>query len=103
RRGEGPVMIEAMTFRMKGHAEHDGQSYVPKELLEEWQKKDPIDRYEKALINDQVCTAADLAQVTAKVEAELEEDLKFALSSPMPDKIVAHDSIYATPLSISLA
>jgi len=98
RRGEGPIMIEAMTFRMKGHAEHDGQSYVPKELLEEWQKKDPIDRYEKALINDQVCTAADLAEVTARVEAELEADLEFALSSPMPDKIVAHDSIYATPL-----
>jgi TPP-dependent pyruvate/acetoin dehydrogenase alpha subunit len=98
RRGEGPVMIEAMTFRMKGHAEHDGQSYVPRELLEEWQKKDPIDRYEKALVNDQVCTAADLAKVTARVEAELEKDLEFALSSPMPDKSVAHDSIYATPL-----
>src|SRR5438874_1916742 len=42
RRGEGPTLIEAKTFRMRGHAEHDDASYVPKELFEEWEARDPI-------------------------------------------------------------
>ena len=45
RSGGGPTLIEAMTYRMKGHAEHDAQAYVPKAELEEWRAKDPIERY----------------------------------------------------------
>ena len=50
RGGGGPTLIEAKTFRMKGHAEHDDAGYVPKELFEEWKKKDPIDRFERHLL-----------------------------------------------------
>src|SRR5215467_33759 len=48
RKGGGPTFIEAKTFRLKGHAAHDNQSYVPKELLNQWRKRDPIDLFEKA-------------------------------------------------------
>jgi TPP-dependent pyruvate/acetoin dehydrogenase alpha subunit len=48
RSGGGPTLIEAKSFRMLGHAQHDDQRYVPKELLEEWRKKDPIDCYVKS-------------------------------------------------------
>ena len=41
--GDGPTMIEAVTMRMHGHAAHDDMKYVPKEKVEEWQAKDPID------------------------------------------------------------
>src|SRR5260370_12565339 len=44
RAGGGPTLLEAKTYRMKGHAEHDGQGYVPKEELEDWSRRDPIDR-----------------------------------------------------------
>src|SRR5881409_2866336 len=47
--GEGPTLIEALTMRMHGHAAHDDMKYVPKEKVEEWQAKDPIDRQEKRL------------------------------------------------------
>ena len=95
RRGEGPILIEAKTFRMKGHAEHDNQAYVPKELVEEWKKKDPVDRYEKVLKTKRLATAAELQQITERAEAEIEADLEFALSSPLPDKSIAYEHVYA--------
>jgi TPP-dependent pyruvate/acetoin dehydrogenase alpha subunit len=95
RRGKGPVMIEVKTFRMKGHAEHDNQAYVPKELLEEWQKKDPLDRYEKVLKTKKLAADAELQKITERVEAEIEADLEFALSSPLPDKSVTYENVYA--------
>ena len=49
RAGNGPVLIEAKTMRMRGHAQHDSAEYVPKEMLEFWKKRDPLDRYEKFL------------------------------------------------------
>jgi TPP-dependent pyruvate/acetoin dehydrogenase alpha subunit len=96
RRGQGPVLIEVKTFRMKGHAEHDNQAYVPKELLAEWQKKDPLDRYEKELKAKRLATETDLQQITERIEAELEADLEFALNSPFPDKSVTYENVYAT-------
>jgi TPP-dependent pyruvate/acetoin dehydrogenase alpha subunit len=96
RRGQGPFLIEAKTFRMKGHAEHDNQAYVPKELLEEWKQKDPLDRYERWLQTERLATEDELQQVTARVEAEIEADLEFALNSPFPDKSVTYENVYAT-------
>ncbi len=96
RRGQGPVLIEVKTFRMKGHAEHDNQAYVPKELLAEWQKKDPLDRYEKELKAKRLATETDLQQITERIEAELEADLEFALNSSFPDKSVTYENVYAT-------
>ena len=49
RAGEGPTLIECHTMRMHGHGAHDDMSYVPKELLEEWARRDPIDRYAQRL------------------------------------------------------
>src|SRR5882672_4549476 len=49
RTGNGPVLIEAKTMRMSGHAQHDAAEYVPKQTLEEWKKRDPLDRYETFL------------------------------------------------------
>src|SRR6186713_1226665 len=55
--GEGPTMIEAVTMRMHGHAAHDDMKYVPKEQVEEWRKKDPIDRQEARVREAGVDTA----------------------------------------------
>ena len=52
RRGGGPTLIEAETMRMHGHGAHDDMRYVPKEMFEDWAKRDPIDRYEKKLADD---------------------------------------------------
>ncbi len=84
RRGAGPTLIEAKTMRMKGHAEHDDARYVPKEVMEKWRKKDPILRYEKYLAGRNLMTAQERAEIDARVEKEIREDVDFAETSPFP-------------------
>jgi len=86
RRGGGAVLIEAKTYRRKGHAEHDDQRYVPPGEIEWWeQNNDPIDRYERYLLESSAATKEKLAQITADVVREIEEDCAWAESSPPPD------------------
>src|ERR671939_68847 len=66
--GGGAVLIEAKTYRRKGHAEHDDQRYVPSEEIEWWEKNnDPIDRYERYLTEQGVATREKLEEITADV------------------------------------
>ncbi len=86
RRGGGAVLIEAKTYRRKGHAEHDDQRYVPPGEIEWWEKhNDPIDRYERYLLESSVADKNKLQEITAAVAREIEEDCDWAESSPMPD------------------
>ena len=96
RAGEGPTLVEAKTYRMKGHAEHDGQSYVPREELEEWQRRDPIERYAERLIAAGDATASSLDAVDRTVADELDRDVAYALSCPPPSPDHALDGVYAS-------
>jgi pyruvate dehydrogenase E1 component alpha subunit/2-oxoisovalerate dehydrogenase E1 component alpha subunit len=84
RAGEGVTLLEVKTFRMKGHAEHDNASYVPSELLEEWKTKDPLVRYEKALVEGSIATQADFDAIQARVRKEVDDATDEAERSPMP-------------------
>lgn len=84
RSGEGPTLIEAITMRMRGHAEHDDASYVPKQLLEKWRKKDPIRRYEEYLAGRKLLSEEEKAGIEARIEREIREDVAFAEASPFP-------------------
>jgi pyruvate dehydrogenase E1 component alpha subunit/2-oxoisovalerate dehydrogenase E1 component alpha subunit len=95
REGGGAVLIEAKTYRRKGHAEHDDQRYVPTEEIEWWEKhNDPVDRYEKYLLEGKVANQAKLQEITADVLREIEEDCAWAESSPMPDAEQAAYGVY---------
>src|SRR2546426_5179740 len=86
RGGGGAVLIEAKTYRRRGHAEHDDQRYVPAGEIEWWEKhNDPVDRYERHLLEQNVATKQKLEEITADVLREIEEDCAWAESSPMPD------------------
>jgi TPP-dependent pyruvate/acetoin dehydrogenase alpha subunit len=86
RRGGGAVLIEAKTYRRKGHAEHDDQRYVPAGEIEWWEKhNDPIDRYERFLTEAGVADKSKLEEITADVVRQIEEDCAWAESSPMPE------------------
>jgi len=85
RRGEGPTLLEARTYRMKGHAEHDGQAYVPREELEEWAQRDPIERYAAALLASKEVTAEELAAIDRRIAEELDADVAFAEKCPFPE------------------
>lgn len=95
RRGEGPTLIEIKTMRMLGHAEHDDFRYVPKELLEEWRARDPIDLYQKRLLDEKTATRADLEGLEAQVNAELDAALAEAEASPFPEPVNTHLGVYA--------
>ena len=94
RRGGGPRLIEVKTFRMKGHAEHDDAGYVPKELFETWKKKDPIDRFERHLLGDGIARPDELERIVAGLDAELDDDVDFALASPFPPPERAAEGVF---------
>jgi TPP-dependent pyruvate/acetoin dehydrogenase alpha subunit len=94
RRGEGPTYIEAKMMRMKGHAIHDAAQYVPRELMEYWQRRDPIARFEKYLIDKRWITTQENERLIAEVERVLDEDREFAVNSPMPEPQTAVGGVY---------
>jgi TPP-dependent pyruvate/acetoin dehydrogenase alpha subunit len=95
REGGGPTFIEAKTFRMRGHAAHDNQSYVAKEVLEQWRKRDPIAQFEKQLKENKVASGAEIDDVVKRVASVLDEDLEWAESQPSPAPEQALGGVYA--------
>ena len=84
RGGGGVTLLEVKTFRLKGHAEHDNQSYVPPELIEEWRAKDPLPRYENTLVEQGLAAKEDFEQIQQRVKRELDAAVDEAERSPMP-------------------
>jgi TPP-dependent pyruvate/acetoin dehydrogenase alpha subunit len=98
RSGNGVSLIELMTYRRKGHAEHDNQSYVPAGEIERWEREnDPIDRYRKRLIEEFDFKPADLEGVDDRVGAEVDQATDQAEKSPAPAPLDALEGIYAEP------
>ena len=95
RQGGGPTLIEAKTMRMMGHAIHDGAEYVPRELLAEWEKKDPVARYQAKLLAENVTDEDELNEIRQRAAVEIEDAIEFAEASPLPDPETVMDGIYA--------
>ena len=94
RAGEGPVLIEAKTFRRRGHAQHDPAKYVPEWMLKEWEAKDPITLYEKYLTGKKLWTAKDKEEILARIDRELKEEQAVAEASPLPPAERAAEGVY---------
>ena len=98
RRGEGVTLVELMTYRRKGHAEHDNQSYVPEGEIERWAaENDPLDRYVAVLTGELGFDAAEVAAVDERVRQEVDAATEEAERSPMPAALDALIGIYADP------
>jgi TPP-dependent pyruvate/acetoin dehydrogenase alpha subunit len=95
RAGGGPTLIECQTMRMHGHGAHDDMSYVPKELFEEWERRDPVDRYAERLVADYGFSADEVDGIRNEVRTYVEECAKKALDSPMPDAGLGTEGVYA--------
>jgi TPP-dependent pyruvate/acetoin dehydrogenase alpha subunit len=98
RAGEGPSLIECMTMRMKGHAEHDDARYVPSELFGKWEKRDPIGLFKKKLLKDDILTGTEIEAIEEEIKTVVEEDVEYALNAPMPEGRDAARGVYAEPL-----
>jgi TPP-dependent pyruvate/acetoin dehydrogenase alpha subunit len=98
RRGEGVTLIELMTYRRKGHAEHDNQSYVPPGEIDRWAREnDPVDRYVKELTGRPGIPADELEQIDARVSAEIDKATDQAEASPAPEPRDSLHGVYADP------
>ena len=96
RAGEGPILIEAKTFRRLGHAQHDPAEYVPKEMRAYWEARDPILLYEKFLMGEKLLDAKSKKDVEEKIDTLLAAEREFAENSPMPPPEFAATGVYCT-------
>lgn len=79
-----PVILECVTFRMRGHEEASGTKYVPKELFEIWGRKDPVNSFEKFLINEGVLTSELIEETKLNIKKEIDSGLEIAFSEKNP-------------------
>ena len=93
----GPTLLECLTLRMEGHAVHDDAFYVPKPMFEEWAKADPLERFRGWLRDNANMTDEDEEEITGSVKKLLNEALKRAEESPLPDVSTLTEGVYATP------
>ena len=95
RNGNGSVLIEALTYRRKGHAEHDNQSYVPAGEIDFWAKNnDPVDRYERYLTEEKIAPDVKLKEIVAEVSSYLESELAIADEAGFPEGISAAYDVF---------
>ena len=92
-----PVLVEAITFRMRGHEEASGTKYVPKFMMEEWGQLDPVDRYEDYLISEGVLTQEAKEKINQQVKKSINDALEiaFAEASITPDLALELQDVYA--------
>ena len=96
REGGGPTLIESLTLRMEGHAVHDDAFYVPKELFEEWARRDPVERYRSWLRDNASMTDEEEDEITSGVKRLLNDAIQRAEESPLPDPATLVESVYAS-------
>lgn len=92
-----PYLVECMTFRMRGHEEASGVKYVPKELLEDWSKKDPVANYEAWLVEQQALDEAGISRIREEIRQYIETELESAQDWPpiIPDTSAEVRDVYA--------
>jgi TPP-dependent pyruvate/acetoin dehydrogenase alpha subunit len=85
RAGGGPTLIECKTFRMTGHSAHDDAGYVPPELFEYWEERDPISRYERMLTDRALIDKSGLEDLQQRINHEIDEAIQLAEKDPFPE------------------
>ena len=95
RAGGGPTLVELVTYRRRGHAEHDNQSYVPSGEIESWAAQDPIDRYRRRLLEEEWGEPDAVSGIDTRVDRELDGALATCLDEPLPHPSTALGGVYA--------
>ncbi|KAL3134892.1 hypothetical protein ABBQ32_007858 [Trebouxia sp. C0010 RCD-2024] len=97
RRGEGPTLIEAQTYRFRGHSLADPDELREKKEKEYWQARDPIPAFRKFALEEGLMSDADVKEIEKQVTAEVEEAVKFADESPKPERGQLLENVFADP------
>jgi 2-oxoisovalerate dehydrogenase E1 component len=98
-----PFLLEAITFRMRGHEEASGTKYVPKHLFDEWGQKDPLLNYERFLLLEGLLTEKAVQELRKELRAQIQAEIAPVLAEPdpVPDPAEEEASVYA-PMPVSL-
>ncbi len=91
RSNKGPVLIEANTFRIRGHEEASGVSYVPQSLISKWKKKDPVKLFEDYLLSNNILTPTSIKKITEKIKKSFEPDIEFAVHAKLDKTDEVHE------------
>ena len=100
RSGEGPVFLEAMTYRFRGHSVADPQAYRDAAEIDEWRLKDPIESFKKLSVAEGLLDDEGIAQIHEHVESTLEEAIRFAEESDDPSPEALYENVYAEPIEV---
>ena len=95
RSGNGPVFLEAMTYRYRGHSMADPVNYREMDEVEEWRINDPIDRFKALALGEGLITTGELEEIDSQVADEIDEVVKFARESPLPELDELYENVYA--------
>jgi pyruvate dehydrogenase E1 component alpha subunit len=95
RSGEGPALLELLTYRMHGHSESDGQRYVDPKELEAWGRQDPIERYVARLVEEGACTASEVEAMRRDAAGVVDDAVTFAEESPVPVPEAALEHVWS--------
>ena len=95
RAGNGPFLLEVMTYRFRGHSMGDPERYREADEVKKWQENDPIGIYNRYLVTEKIAKEAELDKIEARVEKEMEEAVQFAEDSPNPAPEELFNDIYA--------
>lgn len=95
RNGNGPVLVESLTYRWFGHSTSDPGKYRTKEEVDSWKKKDPILKFRSYLVDNNLATAQELDELDVQSKTAVEDAVKFALNSPEPSYESAFEDVFA--------
>ena len=95
RAGAGPVFLEAMTYRYRGHSMADPVNYRENDEVDEWRINDPIDRFKALALGEGLITTGELEEIDTQVADEIDEAVKFARESPFPELDELYNNVYA--------
>jgi pyruvate dehydrogenase E1 component alpha subunit len=100
RSGNGPIFMEALTYRFRGHSMADPEQYRDRDEIEQYRSQDPIPLFRDRLLKEKIATEEELDQIHKEVDEQVEEAVKFADESPDPDVETLADFVYADPINI---
>ena len=94
RSGRGPTLVECKTYRHRGHWEGDPEVYRTKEEVKEWKKRDPLKKFKKYLLENDITQSKEISLVEKKIEDEIKDAVKYAQASPLPKPESALEDLY---------
>lgn len=99
RAGEGPTLIEAMTFRFNGHLVGDAAPYIPRDELAKARENDPVPALRKRLIADGIASEADIAAIEAQIKADIDTAVAAGFAGALPDVVELKRDVFAYELA----